>query len=44
MFSRDRQNVECSEVSGLAPGFHIELGADTTDEFRNATLCRKHPG
>ena len=41
MFFRDRKNVECSEVSGVAPRFHIELGDDTSNEFRNATLCRK---
>ena len=44
MFFRDRKDVERSEVRSLAPGLHIELRADATDKFRNATFCRKHAG
>ena len=44
MFSRDSEDVEGREVSGLAPRFHIELRADAPNEFRRAALRGKHPG
>ena len=44
MLPRDREGVEPSEVSRLAPGFHIELRAHAPDEFRGTALGGKHPG
>ena len=43
MFSRDSENVERRELSRFAPRFHIELRADTPDDFRLATFRWKHP-
>ena len=42
MFSRYRERIERSEVSGLATHFHIELGPNTPNEFRLAARRRKH--
>ena len=44
MFSCDREDIECREVSGLAPRFHVEFGPDAPDEFRGAAFGRKHAG
>jgi len=44
MLPRDSQDVECLEVSCLAPRFHIEFRADAPNEFRPAAFCGKHPG
>ncbi len=44
MFSRYRERIERSEVSGLATHFHIELGPNTPNEFRLAARRGKHTG
>src|SRR5712692_6335193 len=43
MLPRDSEDVERREVSRLAPRFHIELRADTPNEFRPVALRGKHP-
>jgi len=43
MLPRDSEDVERSEASCLAPRFHIDLGADPTNEFRRAAFRGKHP-
>jgi hypothetical protein len=43
MLLRDSEDVERREVSRLAPRFHIELRADTPNEFRPVAFRGKHP-
>ena len=45
MFSRYRERIERSEVSGLATHFHIELGPNTPPtNFSSRPAVRKHTG
>ena len=44
MLPRNSENIECSEVSRLAPRLHVELRADAPNEFRRAAFRRKHAG
>src|SRR5437588_2223841 len=43
MVSRDREDIERCKPCRLAPRFHIELRADTPNDFRLATFRWKHP-
>ena len=43
MLPRDGETVERREVSRLAPRFHIQLRADTPNEFRRVAFRGKHP-
>jgi hypothetical protein len=40
---RDSENVECREASRLSRRFHIELSANTPNEFRPVAFRRQHP-
>src|SRR5438105_9171369 len=44
MLPRDREGIESSEVSRLAPRLHVELRADAPNEFRLAAFRRQHAG
>src|SRR5713226_9554058 len=44
MLPRNSEDIECSEVSRLAPRPHVELRADAPNEFRPAAFRRKHAG
>src|SRR5882762_3982681 len=42
MLAGDSEGVEGGNAGGLAASLHVELGADTADEFRRAAFCGKH--
>ncbi len=43
MFSRDREDIERREVSGVAPRVDIELRTDAPNELRLVAFRGKHP-
>ena len=43
MVPRDREDVECRQASRVAPSFHVELSANSTNESGCSTFRRKHP-
>src|SRR5262245_8584783 len=43
MLPRDGEDIKRREVSRLAPRFHIELRANTPNEFRPVAFRGKHP-
>jgi hypothetical protein len=44
MLPRNSEDIECSEVSRLAPRLQVELRADAPNEFRPTAFRRKHAG
>jgi len=42
MVPRDGEGVECRQASRVAPTFHVELSANSTNESGGAALRRKH--
>ena len=44
MLPRNREDIECSEVTRLAPRLRVDLRADAPNEFRPAAFRRKHAG
>jgi len=44
MLPRHSQAIQRCKASRLAPGLHIELRSDASNEFRRLALCRKHAG
>src|SRR6266478_219917 len=44
MLPRHSQAIQCRKASRLAPGLHIELRSDASNEFRRLALRSKHAG
>src|SRR5215471_14998380 len=43
MLPCNSERIECRQMSGLAPHFHIKLCANAPDEFRRPAFRGKHP-